>query len=151
MTVSEQAEQKPIDQIFLANNHMTNLLAQCRNPLAQLSHFLGNFLRRFHSCDVRQTRNKNLRSNCCPTNTRPRISSAAFADGGGTSAGAEARGKVALCGCELRGNDGKFRSISEARSQKGRTPEVRVQFSDYHSLAQRRRVSSVDRRPSAAD
>jgi hypothetical protein len=28
---------------------MTNLLAQCRNPLAQLPHFLRNLLRRFHT------------------------------------------------------------------------------------------------------
>ena len=49
VTVSEQAEQKAVDQIFLANYHMTNLLAQRRNPLAQLPHFLRNLLRRFHT------------------------------------------------------------------------------------------------------
>ncbi len=49
MTVGEQAEQKAIDQIFLANHHVTNLLAQCRDPLPQLPYFLCNLLRRFHT------------------------------------------------------------------------------------------------------
>ncbi len=35
---------------------MSNLLAERRNPLAQLPHFLRNFLRRFHTVFVRHAR-----------------------------------------------------------------------------------------------
>ena len=45
VAVGEQAEQEPVDQIFLADDDVTDLLAQGRNPLSQLLHLLGNFLR----------------------------------------------------------------------------------------------------------
>ena len=48
MTISEQTQQKAIHQILLAYNNMSDLLAERRNPLSQLPHFLRNFLRRFH-------------------------------------------------------------------------------------------------------
>jgi hypothetical protein len=49
MTIGEQTEQKTIDQIFLAYDNLSNLLADGGNPLAQFSHFLRNLLRRFHT------------------------------------------------------------------------------------------------------
>jgi len=49
MTISEQPEEETIHQIFLAYDHVTNLLAEPWNPLAQLPNFLRNFLRRFHT------------------------------------------------------------------------------------------------------
>ena len=45
VTVGEQSEQKPVNQIFLSNDDVTDLLAQGRNPLSQLLNLLGNFLR----------------------------------------------------------------------------------------------------------
>ncbi len=45
VTVGEQAEQEPVDQIFLSDDDVTDLLAQRRNPLSQLLDLLGNFLR----------------------------------------------------------------------------------------------------------
>ena len=48
VAVREQAEQKPIDQIFLADDDVANLLAQRRNPLPHFLHLLRDFLRRFH-------------------------------------------------------------------------------------------------------
>jgi hypothetical protein len=56
MTVGEQSEQKPIHQILLTHHNMTNLLAERRNPLPQLPHFLRNFLRRFHTVVFRHAR-----------------------------------------------------------------------------------------------
>jgi hypothetical protein len=49
MTIREQPEEEAIHQIFLANDNMTDLLAERWNPLAQLPNFLRNFLRRFHT------------------------------------------------------------------------------------------------------
>ena len=49
MTVGEQSQQKTIHQILLPDDNVTDLLAERRNPLAQLSYFLRNFLRRFHT------------------------------------------------------------------------------------------------------
>ena len=43
--VGEQAEQKPIDQVFLPDDDVADLLAQRRNPLSQLLDLLGDFLR----------------------------------------------------------------------------------------------------------
>ena len=51
MTIGEKAEQKAVNQILLAHDNVSNLLAQCRNPLAQLAHLSRNFLRRFHVRD----------------------------------------------------------------------------------------------------
>ena len=45
VAVGEQAEQKPVDQIFLADDDVPDLLAQRRDPLPQLLHLLGDFLR----------------------------------------------------------------------------------------------------------
>ena len=61
VAIGEQAEQQPIDQIFLPDDDMSNLFAQRRNPAAELLDLLRNFLRRFHRfCE---TRNVTLRSN----------------------------------------------------------------------------------------
>jgi hypothetical protein len=49
MTIGEQSEQKTINQILLPDHNVTNLLTERWNPLAQLSHFLRDFLRRFHT------------------------------------------------------------------------------------------------------
>src|SRR5438034_10606095 len=49
---------------------------------------------------------------------------------------------VALCECAFRGSGGKFRSINEARSQKGRTSEVRLQLPGSRPPARHRAVSS---------
>ena len=49
VTVGQQSEQKPIHQILLPDHNVTDLLAKRWNPLAQFSHFLRNFLRRFHT------------------------------------------------------------------------------------------------------
>jgi hypothetical protein len=48
MTIRKQPEQKPVHQIFLAHDNVADLLPEPWNPLAQLSHFLRDFLRRFH-------------------------------------------------------------------------------------------------------
>ena len=48
LPTSEDYEQQAIDQIFLADNDMRNLLTQGRDPSAQLLHFTSDFLRRFH-------------------------------------------------------------------------------------------------------
>ena len=48
MTIRKQPEQKPVHQIFLAHHNVAHLLTEPWNPLAQLSHFLRDFLRRFH-------------------------------------------------------------------------------------------------------
>ena len=48
MAVSEKAEQKSIDEIFLADNNMRNLLAESRNPAPKLLDFTSNFLCGFH-------------------------------------------------------------------------------------------------------
>ena len=44
MTVREQTEQQAIDQIFLTDDDMTDLLSQRRYPLTQLLDLLSNFL-----------------------------------------------------------------------------------------------------------
>ena len=49
VTVREQAEQKPIDQIFLADHNMRHLFAHRRNPAAQFLHFVRDLLSRFHT------------------------------------------------------------------------------------------------------
>jgi hypothetical protein len=49
MTIRKQPEKESIHQIFLAYDNVTNLLAERRNPLAQVPNFLRNFLRRFHT------------------------------------------------------------------------------------------------------
>ena len=49
MTIGEQPEQKPVHQIFLAHDNVADLLTERRNPLAQLTYLLRNFLRRFHT------------------------------------------------------------------------------------------------------
>src|ERR1700738_4504078 len=54
MAVSEQAEQKPGDQIFLPYHDVADLCADSRNPLPELLHFSRNFLGRFHVCVLRQ-------------------------------------------------------------------------------------------------
>ena len=56
MAIGEQTQQKAIYQILLANDNVTDLLAERRNPLTQLPHFLRNFLRRFHTVFVRHAR-----------------------------------------------------------------------------------------------
>ena len=48
MPVREQAEKKPIDEIFLTDHDAADLLSQRRNPLTELLHFLRDFLRRSH-------------------------------------------------------------------------------------------------------
>ena len=45
MAVGEQSEQEPVDQIFLADDDVPDLLAQRRDPLSQLLDLLGDFLR----------------------------------------------------------------------------------------------------------
>jgi hypothetical protein len=45
MAVCEQAEQEPIDQVFLTYHHSTDLVAQGRDPVSQLLDLLGNLLR----------------------------------------------------------------------------------------------------------
>ena len=45
VAIGEQSEQKPVDQIFLSDDDVTDLLAQRRNPLSQLLDLLGNLLR----------------------------------------------------------------------------------------------------------
>ena len=42
--MASKPSKKPIDQIFLADDDVADLLAQRRNPLPQLLHLLGNFL-----------------------------------------------------------------------------------------------------------
>jgi tetratricopeptide (TPR) repeat protein len=49
MTISQESEQKAIHQILLPNDNVTDLLPKGRNPLAQFSYFLRDFLRRFHT------------------------------------------------------------------------------------------------------
>jgi hypothetical protein len=49
MTVGQQSQQKTIHQILLPDHNVTDLLPERWNPLAQLSYFLRNFLRRFHT------------------------------------------------------------------------------------------------------
>ena len=61
VAIGEQTEQKPIDQIFLSDDDMSNLLAQRRNPAAEFLDLLRNFLRRSHR--FFETRNVPLRSN----------------------------------------------------------------------------------------
>ena len=53
MTIGQQSQQKAVHQIFLTHHNVSDLLAERRNPLTQLSHFLRNFLRRFHTVFVR--------------------------------------------------------------------------------------------------
>ena len=43
--LASNPSKKPIDQIFLPDDDVADLLAQRRNPLAQLLHLLGDFLR----------------------------------------------------------------------------------------------------------
>src|SRR5213595_3044096 len=43
VTVGKKAEQQAVDQIFLADNDMRNLLAQSRDPAAELLHVTGDF------------------------------------------------------------------------------------------------------------
>ena len=50
VAVGEQAEQEPVDQIFLADDNVANLLAHRWNPLAELLNLLRDFLRGFHVC-----------------------------------------------------------------------------------------------------
>jgi hypothetical protein len=45
VAISEQSKQEPVDQIFLSDDDVTDLLAQRRNPLSQLLNLLGNLLR----------------------------------------------------------------------------------------------------------
>src|SRR5438093_84383 len=49
MTIGEQPEQKAIDQIFLTDDNVSDLLANGRNPLAKFSYLLRNLLRRLHT------------------------------------------------------------------------------------------------------
>jgi hypothetical protein len=49
MAVREQSEQKAVHQILLSDDNVSDLLAERRNPLPQLAHFLRNFLGRFHT------------------------------------------------------------------------------------------------------
>src|SRR5436853_6502616 len=63
MTISEQPEEETIHQIFLAYDNVTDLLAEPRNPLAQLPNFLRNFLRRFHTVSSDTYARENVRSN----------------------------------------------------------------------------------------
>jgi hypothetical protein len=63
MTIREEAEQQSIHQIFLAYHNVTDLLAESRNPLAQLPNFLCNFLRRFHTVWSDTHPRENVRSN----------------------------------------------------------------------------------------
>src|SRR6266481_5496588 len=48
MAFRQQPEQYTIDQIFLTDDDVRNLLAQGRNPATKLLHLLRNFLSRFH-------------------------------------------------------------------------------------------------------
>ena len=45
MTIGEQPEQKAIDQIFLTDDNVSDLLANGRNPLAKFSYLLPARLR----------------------------------------------------------------------------------------------------------
>ena len=45
VTICEQAEEQAINEIFLPDHHAADLLAQCRNPLAELLHFVRDLLR----------------------------------------------------------------------------------------------------------
>ena len=44
VAVGEQAEQEPLDQILLANDDVSDLFSQRRNPLTQLLYLLGDLL-----------------------------------------------------------------------------------------------------------
>ena len=63
MAVREKAEQESIDEIFLADNNMRNLLTESRNPAPEALDFTSNFLRRFHLFldKFRQTQARNVR------------------------------------------------------------------------------------------
>src|ERR1044072_598896 len=63
MAIREEAQQQSIHQIFLPNYNVTDLLAESRNPLAQLPNFLCNFLRRFHTVSSDTHARENVRSN----------------------------------------------------------------------------------------
>src|SRR5882724_2740687 len=63
MTVGQQSQQKTIHQILLLDHNVTDLLPDRRNPLAQLSYFLRNFLRRFHTVCSDSLGSENVRSN----------------------------------------------------------------------------------------
>src|SRR5207244_10852733 len=63
MASREEAQQQSIQQIFLAYDDGTDLLAEPRNPLAQLPNFLCNFLRRFHTVSSDTRARENVRSN----------------------------------------------------------------------------------------
>ena len=45
VAISQQSKQEPVDQVFLSDDDVTDLLAQRRNPLSQLLNLLGNLLR----------------------------------------------------------------------------------------------------------
>ena len=45
VTIREKPQQQPINEIFLADNDVADLLAQRRNPCAELLHFVSDFLR----------------------------------------------------------------------------------------------------------
>jgi hypothetical protein len=63
VTIGKESEQQSIHQIFLAYDNATDLLAEPRNPLAQLTNFLRNFLRRFHTVSSDTQARENVRSN----------------------------------------------------------------------------------------
>jgi hypothetical protein len=62
MTVGEESQQKPIHQILLSDHNVTNLLPERGNPLAQLSYFLRDFLRRLHTVCSDNLAAENVRS-----------------------------------------------------------------------------------------
>jgi hypothetical protein len=45
VAIREKAQQQPIDEIFLPDNDVADLLAQGSDPGAELLHFVSNFLR----------------------------------------------------------------------------------------------------------
>ena len=61
--LASKSEQKAIHQILLPHDNATNLLPKAWNPLAQLSYFLRNFLRRFHTVWSDTFGSENVRSN----------------------------------------------------------------------------------------
>src|SRR6266478_5993387 len=48
MAVRQQPEQQTINQIFLTDDDVRDLLAQRRDPTTEFLHLLRNFLSRFH-------------------------------------------------------------------------------------------------------
>ena len=53
--IGQQTKEQPVDQIFLPDNDVSDLLANQRNPVAELLDLLRDFLRGFHGCDETKT------------------------------------------------------------------------------------------------